>query len=180
MAPSARIVDVTFPDYEELVASWIMMCSVETATAHEKTYPARAAEYGPELAQVIEEGRRTTGLQTARGLHLRLKFTESLATMFNGIDCMIIPTMPTPIPSLAKMSLYGEDPGILHSIIRFTAPFDFSGNPTITLPNGFDTDGIPLSMQLVGPRLGEAVLVRAAHAYQTMTDWHHRHPADRV
>ena len=174
----ARIVDVTFPAYENLVASWIMMCSVETAIAHEATYPARAAEYGPDLVQLIEEGRATTGLQTTRGLHLRLKFTESLASMFKNIDCMIIPTMPTPLPSLERMSQYGDDPSVLHSILRFTAPFDFAGNPTITLPNGFDTEGMPLSMQLVGPRLDEAVLVRAAHAYQTVTDWHSRHPAD--
>ncbi|MBE2274905.1 MAG: amidase [Rhodobacteraceae bacterium] len=176
-ALGARIVDVTFPDYQDLVASWISMCAVETAIAHEATYPARAAEYGPDLVQLIEEGRRTTGLQATRGLHLRLKFTEALATMFRRIDCMIVPTMPVPLPSLVKMGEYGEDPGVLNSILRFTAPFDFAGNPTITLPNGIDQAGMPLSMQLVGPRLGEAVLVRAGHAYQTVTDWHCRHPA---
>ena len=46
--------------------------------------------------------------------------------------------------------------------MRFTAPFDFSGSPTITLPNGIDTAGMPLSMQIVGPMLGEAAIIRAA------------------
>lgn len=174
----ARIVDVTFPHYEELVAKWIMMCSVETAVAHETTYPARAKEYGPELAQLIEEGRRTSGADVALGTQLRRGFTEALATMFRDIDCMLIPTMPIPIPTLDKMGEYGGDPSILNGILRFTAPFNFSGTPTITLPNGIDSRGLPLSMQLAAPHLREDILVRAGHAYQTMTDWHRKIPKE--
>ena len=168
----ARMVEINFPDYESLVEKWIMMCSVESAIAHEATYPERASEYGPELTGLIEEGLRTSGIEVARGTHLRRAFNEALATMFGDIDCMIIPTMPVPIPTVSKMSEYGEDPSVLNGILRYTAPFDFSGNPTITLPNGIDSRGLPLSMQLVAPNLREDTLVRAAHAYQTMTDWH--------
>jgi amidase len=39
-----------------------------------------------------------------------------------------------------------------------------------------DSDGMPLSMQLVGPHLGEAALIRAAAAYQGVTDWHRKQP----
>ena len=116
-------------------------------------------------------------MEAARGHHLRLAFTEALATMFGEVDCMLCPTMPMPTPSLAEMAQYGEDPSVLNAILRFTAPFDFSGNPTVTLPNGIDRAGMPLSMQIVGPRLGEAAIIRAAGAYQSVTDWHARHPA---
>lgn len=172
----ARIVEVKFPDYRDLVATWIMMCSVETAIAHEKTYHERAGDYGPDLARLIDEGRATTGLQTGHGLHKRLAFNGALAALFQSVDCMIIPTMPVPTPSLARMAEYGEDPSILNGILRFTAPFDFSGSPSITLPNGLDSAGLPLSLQLIGPHLAEAVLVRAGHAYQTATDWHRMQP----
>lgn len=173
----ARIVEVTLPEYDDLVAAWIMMCAIETAVAHQETYPARADEYGPDLAQLIDQGHATTGMEAARGHHLRLAFTEALATMFGEVDCMLCPTMPMPTPSLAEMAQYGEDPSVLNAILRFTAPFDFSGNPTVTLPNGIDRAGMPLSMQIVGPRLGEAAIIRAAGAYQSVTDWHARHPA---
>lgn len=172
----ARVVEVTMPDYDDLVAAWIMMCAIETAVAHQDTYPARADEYGPALAQLIDEGHATTGMEAARGHHLRLAFTQALATMFGEVDCMLCPTMPTPTPSLADMADYGDDPSVLHAIMRFTAPFDFSGNPTITLPNGIDVADMPLSMQIVGPNLGEAVIIRAAAAFQSVTDWHARHP----
>jgi amidase len=84
--------------------------------------------------------------------------------------------MPMPIPTLAKMGEYGADPGVLLSILRFTAVFDFSGSPTITLPAGMASDQMPLSMQLVGPHLSEEMLARAAHAFQSATDWHTRRP----
>ncbi|MDN7131249.1 amidase [Halomonas sp. MC140] len=175
----ARIVDIKIPhQYEELVSKWIMMCSVEAAVAHEETYPARANEYGPEFVQLIDQGRSTSGIDVARVTKLRREFTEELTSMFSGIDCMLIPTMPVPIPTLEKMGEYGEDPSVLNGILRFTAPFDFSGHPTITLPNGVDSRGLPLSMQLVAPRLHEDTLVRAGHAYQTMTTWHRKVPKE--
>ncbi|SKX01670.1 amidase, AmiD [Mycobacteroides abscessus subsp. massiliense] len=59
---------------------------------------------------------------------------------------------------------------------RFTEPFNMSGNPTITLPGGFTSGGLPLTFQLVARPLDEALLVRAGHAYQEATDWHRRHP----
>lgn len=172
----ARIIDVTLPPYEELVENWIRMCAIETAVAHQDTYPSRAAEYGPALAQLIDEGHTTTGTQAAHGHHLRIAFTQAFETMMGSIDCMLCPTMLAPTPSLAEMTEYGADPSVLQAIMRFTAPFDFSGSPTITLPNGFDTAGMPLSMQLVGPKLGEAAILRAAHTYQNATDWHRRMP----
>ena len=172
----ARVVEVTLPDYDVLVDAWIGMCAIETAVAHKNTYPARADEYGPDLAQLIDEGRAITGMQAAESHYLRVAFTASFETLFRDIDCMLCPTMPTPTPSLADMADYGADPAVLGTIMRYTAPYNFTGSPTVTLPNGFDSVGMPLSMQIVGPKLGEAAIIRAAHAYQSATDWHTRQP----
>ncbi|UEM02494.1 amidase [Skermanella rosea] len=174
----ARIRDVGFPPFEKLVGMWIPLCSVETAIAHDHTYPARASEYGPDLAALIDQGRSLTGVEVGEINHERLKFSGGLAAMFRDIDLLLVPTMPMPVPSLERMSEYGEDPGVLNGILRFTAPFDFSGSPTITLPNGIDRMGMPLSMQLVGRHVREDLLVRAGHAYQSVTDWHVRRPPD--
>jgi amidase len=176
----ARIVPVKFPEYRELIAEWNTLCAVETALAHRETYPTQKGKYGPALAQHIELGSKITGLDVANGFIKRLEFTGALASMFSSIDCMIIPTLPMPVPSLVQMSEYGANPDVLLSIIRFTAPFDLSGTPTITLPNGFDANGLPTSMQLIGPRLSEHVLIRAAHAFQSMTDWHLKEPPMRA
>jgi amidase len=172
----ATIREVRFPAYQKLVSQWIALCSVETAAAHAETYPARKSEYGPDLAALIEQGLAIKGTEFAGIALERMRFSRELSELFQGVDVLLIPTMPVPTPSLQLMKAYGEDPNVLLSILRFTAPFDFSGSPTLTLPNGLDLAGMPLSMQFVGPHLSEDVLVRAGHAFQLATDWRRRHP----
>ena len=56
-------------------------------------------------------------------------------------------------------------------------PYDFNGAPTISVPCGFSSDRLPLSLQLVGKHLSEQLLCRAGHAYEQATEWHtHRPP----
>jgi amidase len=172
----ARIREVKFPATDQLVRGWIPFCSVETAIAHLDTYPQKAAEYGPDLAALIDQGRQMSAVELGQIYHERLAFSGALKALFEEIDLLLIPTMPVPVPSLSRMAEYGQDPSVLLRILRFTAPFDFSGSPTITLPNGIDKAGIPLSMQLVGRHVSEDLLCRAGHAYQQVTDWHTRRP----
>ena len=172
----ATVREVRFPSYQRLVSLWIAMCSAETAAAHLETYPARKTEYGPDLAALIDQGHATSGMEIAEINLERFAFARRLAAMFEHVDALLIPTMPVPTPSLELMKAYGEDPNVLLGILRFTAPFNFSGSPTVTLPNGLDAAGMPLSMQIVGPHLSEETLLRLAHAFQSETDWHKRRP----
>ncbi len=177
-ALGATVREVAFPPTDALLRDWIPFCAVETAIAHQADYPDRAAEYGPDLAQLIEQGRRTTGTEFGAIMHGRLAFAGRLAALFQGVDLLLMPTMPVPVPSLERMAEYGQDDAVLLRMLRFTAPFNFAGNPTITLPCGIDADGLPLSLQLVGPPVSEALLCRAGHAFQSRTDWHTRRPPE--
>lgn len=177
-ALGAEIRAVEMPPTETLLRDWIPFCAVETAIAHQADYPDRADEYGPDLAQLIEHGRRITGIELGSIMHERLEFTGRLAALFQGVDLLLMPTMPVPVPSLARMAEYGQDDTVLLRMLRFTAPFNFAGNPTITLPCGMDAAGLPLSLQLVGPHVSEALLCRAGHAFQSRTDWHTRRPPE--
>jgi Asp-tRNA(Asn)/Glu-tRNA(Gln) amidotransferase A subunit family amidase len=59
---------------------------------------------------------------------------------------------------------------------RFGGAYNMAGVPTITFPVGIAGMGLPLAMQLIGPKLSEVTLFKAAHAYQQATDWHLRRP----
>jgi amidase len=74
------------------------------------------------------------------------------------------------------MTTLGRVPAELAALIRYTAPFDMSGNPTVTLPAAFTAQGLPIAVQFVGRPLGEAMVVRAGRAFQRVTDFHRRHP----
>jgi amidase len=174
----AHIKEVALPDPSGVMVTtaWGTICAAETAIAHKATYPARSSEYGG-LRNLIESGRAVTGMDVMEAYHERLAFTGNLAALFADIDLLLIPTQTHADFTIAQeQDLFSTAEG-LSGFIRFATPFDMSGNPTITLPGGFTPKGLPLSFQLVSRPLEEALLVRAGHAYQQVTDWHHRHPS---
>ena len=62
------------------------------------------------------------------------------------------------------------------ALIRFTQPFNLSGHPACSVPCGFTVGGLPVGMQIVGRPFDEATVLRAADAWQRLTDFHSRHP----
>jgi amidase len=61
-------------------------------------------------------------------------------------------------------------------LTRFTAVFDMTGQPTLSLSGGVDARGVPMGFQLAGKALDEPTLFMAGHAFQGATSWHARHP----
>lgn len=174
----ARFVEIEMPaSVVSMYRDWAAYCSVETAIAHADTYPSRASEYGPVLAGLIDTGRSLGAMDLMRIEHERLAFKGGMRKIFEGVDLLIAPVQPFGNPSNGEIDAIMARPGGVDDAVRFTAPFDFSGSPTITLPGGFASNGTPIGFQLVGRHLDEALLVRAGHAYQGVTDWHRRHPS---
>jgi amidase len=172
----ATVIDVRVPSVDDVVAGWTVLCGIECALAHEATYPARAGDYGPRLAWLIDLGRRASGLDMARIEGHRARLRGEMAGLFAGIDLLLVPVMPTASPTIAQIEGEASQPEARLRRLRFTAPFDMTGQPTITLPGGATAAGMPVGFQLVGRSLDEATVLRAGHAFQTATDWHKRRP----
>jgi amidase len=172
----AEMRDVIFPSPDQIVRDAMLLCAVEAAVAHEATFPARAGEYGPVLAGLLETGRKADGLALAKIVRRRHAFSGQLAALFRGIDLLVMPTMNTAAPTLALLAERRNDPEALYARVRFTTPFDMSGSPSLTLPGGSTVEGLPVGFQIVGRHLDEALVVRAGHAFQKATQWHARRP----
>jgi amidase len=159
-----EIVDLALPDASALVEGWAVTCGVEAAHAHGETFPARRGEYGPVLAALLDLGHRSTALQYVELERAREHYRRALDRVFEDVDALILPAMPFRVPTLAEMDATPE-PGAAEAI-TFTAPFDYSGHPTVTVPAGLDEDGLPLAIQIVGPHLGEGLILRIAAAFE--------------
>jgi amidase len=176
-AAGAEIVDVVLPvDFDQGARDWAALCAVETALAHEGTYPARAAEYGPVLASLIDQGRQLSGLEIARLQVRRAALTGALNTLLASVDLLLVPVMGRAVWSLETLAAAGRDPESVAERLRYTAPFDLSGHPTLTLPGGITGDGVPTGFQIVGRAFDEAAILSAGHAYQQATEWHLKRP----
>ena len=176
-AAGAEIVDIALPgDFNNGSRDWVALCAIETALAHEATYPSRASEYGPVLAGLIEMGRRLSGLEIARLQVRRAALTGGLNKLLAGLDLLLMPVMGRAVWSLDTLAAGGRDPESVAARLRYTAPFDLSGHPTLTLPGGMSKDGVPTGFQIVSRAFDEATILAAGHAYQQATDWHLKRP----
>ena len=177
-ALGAEIVELNAPDLADSGNNWLDTCAVDALMRHREYFPARADDYGPGYRALLEHGTRVTAEQYAKGALARQAVMARLENIFSRCDVMLCPATPTPAPPQTETPpqavMADEDvPGL----VRFTGPFDFSGSPSITLPNGFNQAGLPLSMQLIGRHGDEATIIRAAYAYEQTTDWHKQRPA---
>jgi amidase len=172
----AEIVDVTVLDVKQAIVDWSPLCAVEAALAHERTYPQRKNEYGPVLASVIDAGQALFGVELQRILGRRMELRGQFAALFMKLDVLLAPAQAFAPLTLNTIRTLGEQPELIIKLQRFTAPFDMTGNPTISLPGGFTEAGLPLGFQLVAGNLGELRLVQVARAFQEITNWHRNHP----
>lgn len=162
------------PLWRDAARAWLPLCAPETALAHDPYYPARKSDYGETLAALIDMAAGYSSKDVAAARQQGQAFSAQLSRIFENVDLILIPTTIWRVPVLERWAEYAE--GENADFIRFAGPFDISGSPTITFPGGFDADGMPLAVQLVGPALSESRLVRAAAAFQQATDWHLRRP----
>jgi len=172
----ADIVELTFPDSTRAVADWSPICAVEAAVAHKETYPARADSYGSVLKGVIEAGRALSAMDYQELQLRRMSFRGQVTECLASVDLLLAPVHPFAPLSLEALGVMGERPELIARLQAFTAPFDLTGHPALTLPGGFDGKGMPIGFQLVAADLAEGMLLTAGAAFQRVSSWHRRHP----
>ena len=175
-AMGAELREVTFPKTDVVVEEWRAHCGIETAFAHRRTYPKQKERYGPALASLIDLGLSLSASDYQRILLNRYDFSGKVKTLFQDIDILVVPAQGQASPTLEQRKMSRRNPEATASLLRFTAPFDLTGSPALTMPSGFTKTGLPVAIQFVGRHFEEDILIRAGHAYQSETDWHNQHP----
>ncbi len=174
----ATIVEVKLPDSAStLISQWGVTTGRECARAHIGMYPEKKHLYGPVLAGLLELGHSISPAIYDSIELVRKRFTADFNTLLNDVDVMISPCMVGLPATVEQMNGAVADDGERAEFITFTAPFDYSGHPTITLPAGLE-GGLPSSFQLVGRHLDEGTLIRAGAAFEQTAPFLHRPPID--
>jgi amidase len=169
----AEIIEVDVTGIEEGADYWYTLTGVEAAHHHSAFYPQRADEYGPVFRGLLEHGSSRSGEEVSRAYTARRRVRQIMNRTFAQVDMLLCPSLAGPAPALEdfppQLVMPAEAVG---PVVLYQAPFNFSGSPTISVPMGFSTSGLPLSLQLVGRHCEEALLVQVASAYEQATEWH--------
>lgn len=173
----AAVVEVRMPSPLALIDGWQTTCGVECARAHAATFPDRKDDYGPALRGLIEHGLAAASEDYDRLETAREAFRGGLDDVLRSVDAIIAPCLPGAIPP-AERSAAGirgqRERSSRERFIRFTAPFDYSGHPSITLPLDIDAEGLPRAFQLIGRHLGEARLIGIGSAFESARRFDYR------
>jgi aspartyl-tRNA(Asn)/glutamyl-tRNA(Gln) amidotransferase subunit A len=92
---------------------------------------------------------------------------------FKRVDVIVTPTAPTTAFKLGEKT---QDPLQMYLSDIYTISINLAGLPALSIPCGFDAEGMPIGMQMIGRHFDEATILRAAHCYEQATEWHKQKP----
>jgi aspartyl-tRNA(Asn)/glutamyl-tRNA(Gln) amidotransferase subunit A len=155
-----------------------LVISKTEAYAYHKEYITKTPDlYQAETLRRIRSGAdigAETYIQARRQMD---RFRRGVSKVFDAVDVLVTPTTPVPPFTIAELL---ADPDNLRAreviTLANTRPFNLLGLPTISVPCGFTSKGLPMGMQITGPARGEATVLRLARAYEQATEWHKPRP----
>jgi aspartyl-tRNA(Asn)/glutamyl-tRNA(Gln) amidotransferase subunit A len=134
------------------------------------------------LIRQMETGAAHSAVALQQAMFERTRVFREIEGWFAEYDLVATPTLARTALAIdhdffAPIEIDGELSGtVRQSWYPYTLPFNLSGNPAVTLPCGFAADGLPMGLQLIGPHLGDARLLRAAALYEVAHPWADKHP----
>ena len=165
-------VDIPDPDANIDLAN--IITGSEGATLHAHWLRTRPNDYGPQPRARLEAGFAVSATDYLTAVQLRPRLVRQFVeAAFAECDVLHAPTFEMPIPTIAETDI-GDRQGfaaVLARTSRATRPMNYLGLPAITLPAGFDHNGCPTSLQLIGKPFAEATLYRAGGAFEAATDF---------
>ncbi|MEH2041428.1 Asp-tRNA(Asn)/Glu-tRNA(Gln) amidotransferase subunit GatA [Nostoc sp.] len=138
----------------------------------------RAAGFGTEVKRRIMIGTYALSAGYYDAYYLKAQKVRTLIKQdfekaFGAVDVLVCPTSPT---TAFKAGEKTTDPLSMYLTDLMTIPVNLAGLPSLSLPCGFDDQGLPIGLQLIGNVLREDLLFQVAYAYEQSTTWHLRKP----
>lgn len=159
-----EIVDIKIP-FESICNGWPITTAVEALHAHRNTYPEQKARYGP-IGELLELGSSIDAGTYMQVEMERRAFKARLEEIFSTVDVILCPSMPLYAPPKEGSPEMDEAEQSLADTLKFTAPYDYSGSPTLSIPWRPGSRKIPLSVQLIGRDFEEALLLQLGHTIE--------------
>ena len=167
----ASITDIELPPLALYNATAYLIARSEGFAIHEKALRERPQDYGALARDRLTIGAYIRASDMVQAMRRRQMLVEATTAAMGGVDAILLPTAPDSAPRLGDLAPYfgNQRP-------TYMRPFNLTGQPALSVCNGFDNAGLPLSLQIVGRCFDEAMVLRIGHAYERTTPWRGRRP----
>jgi len=173
----ADVRDLSLRDFNFEISTDRTLSSAESWAFHRPMVEKSPELYHPATLARIRSGEKTPEAAVVQAREKLHADRNAIRAVFERVDILLTPTVPIPPPEIADLLRNPETlrPAEL-MMLRNTRPFNVWGVPTISIPCGLSSDGLPIGLQLAAAPWREALLLQAAYAYEQATDWHLKAP----
>ena len=177
----AKVTKVELPDQSMVSAAALIVLAVEATSAHAPWLRTRAADYGPQVRNRLQNGLAYGAVEYLDALRWRGPALAAHLAAISDVDVVIAPASRSMAPTIVETDLGGvpDAEQAIQAITRFMRPVNFLGLPALVVPAGQSRSGLPIGMQLIGRPFGDETLIALGRSFQTATDHHRRIPALR-
>jgi len=193
----AEIIEVDMPHLDYAIAAYYVIATAEASsnlarydgvhyghrTQNPKDYievysKSRAEAFGKEVKRRIMLGTYalSSGYYDAyylKALKVRNSIRGDFVKAFEKCNCIMMPVSPTPAFKIGEKI---DDPLMMYLSDIYTIAANLAGIPAISVPCGFDENGLPIGLQILAPAFAEDKLLRIARMYEAQTEWHKKKP----
>lgn len=168
----AQVEPVSFPGAHQAALANGMMTVSDAAVFHQARLENHAQDFGEDVRQRLRVGATLPLAEYIQARRTQAEMHRQFNMFFENFDILLTPTTAIPAARIAEAEALTQ----AKILTRYTAPFNLTGLPAISLPCGFTAEGLPIGLQLVTASWGEARLLRAAYAFESATHFHERFP----
>lgn len=175
----AELIEVSMPEMELMSPVGLTILLADASAEHGRLLRERGQLLDPATRVMLELGELVPGTQYVTAQRARRLLCDLTRRLYeaHGLDALLSPTLPSPtvpIEAVGAPDQTGQDP--LTAAINLTFPANVTGQPALTIPAGFSSQGFPLGVQFAGRPWGEPTIFRLARAYERTHDWANHQP----
>ena len=166
-----RVLDGLTAGLEEMRLPAVDNLTIAEAEAYAFHQPFLAESphlYSPPIRERLLAGANITAAAYIGARREMERWRREIGEVFTDVDVIVTPTMPVKPVAVGTASDL--------TLIRNTSAFDVFGLPTVSIPCGFSTEGLPIGLQITGRHLDESTVFRLAHAYEQAAGWFRLRP----
>lgn len=172
-ALGAELVEVTINHAEEAPEQYRTLLHADVANFHRERLEKEPELFGEDVYDRIMLGYHTSAMDYVAARTFQHAWLAQFTALFADVDLMVTPGSPVLTPSAEGADMLATT----KEVARFTMPLSLALLPSLSVPNGFDRNGMPVGLQLAAKPWDDALLLRAAVAYQRVTSFHTQRPA---
>src|SRR5262249_37687394 len=160
----ATVSNIEMPPLALYNATAFLIARGEGFAIHAKALRERPQDYGTLARDRLTIGAYVRASDMVQAMRRRLMLAEATNAAMRNIDTILLPAAPDPAPRLADLAPYfgNQRP-------TYMRPFNLTGQPALSVCNGFDSTGLPLALQIVGHCFDEVTVLRIGDAYERAT-----------